>query len=121
MAKSFSPSRYERLQRLHRLLVQDREAAKSLDIQGLEAAVQDMQELVSALETETQPLSPEERRLAADIRHEVERSMYFFRRALAWVEESVQAVRGEKDPPGYSSCGDVVGTCPEGRLLSGRV
>jgi hypothetical protein len=116
-----SQSRYERLERLLRLLAQNREAAKSLDMQAMDNASQALQELVFVLETEAHPLSADERKLAAHIQLEVKRCACFFRQALAWVEDGVHMVRGDVVSPGYSPTGDRDRVYQEGRLLSGRV
>ncbi len=116
-----SQTRYERLERLLYLLVQNREAAKSLNMHEMDNASQAMQELVSVLETEAYPLSADERQLAAHIQLEAKRCTCFFQQALAWVEDSVHMVRGDEVSPGYSPTGDRDRVYQEGRLLSGRV
>lgn len=121
MSENSPCSRYEHLQCLFYLLVQERETAKSLDIAGMEAATWAMQELLSVLEADTSSLSADETRLVGSIQREVKRNAHFFQQALAWVEESAQVVRGNTDPPGYSPQGDLSRIPREGRLLSGRI
>jgi len=114
-------SRYERLQSLLSLLTQEREAAKDLDVLNMDKVTEAKENLLHALQDETQPLLPEEEILVGHIRHELKRNAFFFEQALAWVQESAQVVRGQEQSTGYSAAGDMIGTVREGRLLSGRI
>ncbi|MFO7802307.1 MAG: hypothetical protein R6V55_08450 [Desulfovermiculus sp.] len=114
-------SRYERLQGLLSLLTAERKAAKDLDVMNMDRVTEAKEELLQTLQNETQPLLPEEEILIGHIRHELKRNAFFFEQALAWVQESVQVVRGQEESTAYSAAGSMVGTNREGRLLSGRI
>ncbi len=113
--------RLEQLQHLLDLLIQERNSAKALDLQGLERATRIKQELLSALDQDSLPLSPEEELIARDIQHELKRNAYFFDQALCWVQESLQLVRGNIKSQAYSQGGSMVDSQQGGRLVSGRV
>ena len=114
-------SRYERLQSLLQLLTEEREAAKDLDLLRMDKATEAMEELLRTLSEESQPLQPEEELLVHHIQHELKRNAFFFDQALAWVQESVQVVRGHDQSSSYSAAGSIIGVTREGRLLSGRI
>lgn len=114
-------SRYEQLQSLLSLLTAERQAAKDLDVMSMDRVTEAKEEMLQALQYETQPLQPEEEILVDHIQHELKRNAFFFEHALAWVQESVQVVRGQEQSTAYSPAGSMIGTNREGRLLSGRI
>ena len=118
---SSSESRLDRLQRVITVTREEREAAKRLDWQALEAATQTKSELLSALENETAPLNADERDAAELVRQETRRNAYFLSFTLEWVQESLDLIQGSPEPPAYGYSGDVIEKWGGGRLVSGKV
>ena len=121
MSSDEKSSRLEKLRELQQILIQEREAAKLLDILGLDQATQAKEELLAGLQDERPPLSPEEEALARQVQYELRRNASFFDRALGWVRESVQVIRGDEQQSAYSPAGNMRGSSQEGRLISGRI
>lgn len=118
---SSSESRLDRLQRVITVTREEREAAKRLDWQALEAATQAKTELLATLENETAPLSEKERALAETVREETRRNAYFLSFTLEWVQDSLDLIQGSPEPPAYGYGGDVIEKRGGGRLVSGKV
>lgn len=114
-------TRLEQLQHLLDLLAQERDAAKALDLQGLERATRIKQELLIVLDQDNSALSPEEELVSREIQHELKRNANFFDQALSWVQESLQLVRGNTNSQAYSQGGCMVDSQQGGRLVSGRI
>jgi flagellar biosynthesis/type III secretory pathway chaperone len=113
--------RLDKLRELQQILIHEREAAKVLNIQGLDQATQAKEELLGELQNERLPLSPEEESLVRQVQYELRRNATFFDQALGWVRESVQVIRGDGQQSAYSPAGDMRGASQEGRLISGRI
>ncbi len=114
-------SRLECLQRLITVTRDERDAAKSLDWQALEAATQAKTELLALLEGEQDPLSDAERDLAATVREETQRNAYFLSFTLEWVQDSLDIIQGRPEPPAYGYGGDMIEKRGGGHLVSGKV
>lgn len=116
-----SQSRLERLQRVITVTREEREAAKRLDWQALEAATQTKTELLSALENETAPLNADERDAAERVRLETQRNAYFLSFTLEWVQDSLDLIQGTPEPLAYGYGGDVIESRSGGSLVNGKV
>lgn len=109
----------EHLQRLHKLVLEEREAARELDMDRLMRLLREKEELFPQLEA-ARELSPEERELAETVLWENRRNAYLFHSALNWTQENMQLLQASSSPPVYGS-GGIVEQTGEGNLLSGKV
>ncbi|ACV67898.1 flagellar protein FlgN [Desulfohalobium retbaense] len=114
-------SRLSRLQRVIDVTREEREAAKSLDWQALEAATQIKTDLLATLEDETVPLTDAERDAAEMVRLETQRNAYFLSFTLQWVQDSLDLIQGSPEPPAYGYGGDVIESRSSGSLVNGKV
>jgi len=108
------------LQRLYELLLEEREAAKELDMDRLMRLLREKEDLLPLLE-KTRELSSEERELARSIARENRRNAYLFHSALSWTRESMELLQSASAPPVYGESGGIVEQAGEGNLLSGKV
>ena len=108
------------LHRLYEVTLEERDAARDLDMDRLMALLREKEELLPLLE-ETQDLSPEERELARSVLHENRRNAYLFHSALNWTRESMELLQAASPPPIYGESGGIVEQAGEGNLLSGKV
>jgi len=107
------------LQRLYEVTLEEREAARDLDMDRLMGLLREKEELFSLLE-ESRELTPEERELAEIVMWENRRNAYLFHSALNWTRENMALLQASSIPPVYGS-GGVLEQAGEGNLLSGKV
>ena len=110
----------EGLQRLYEVLLEEREAARELNMDRLMALVREKEDLLPLLE-DVPELSHEERELARAVVHENRRNAYLFQFALNWTSEAMELFQSASAPPVYSSSGAIVDQSGEANLLSGKV
>ncbi len=115
-----TPGLKDQLQRLHQLLLKERECARALAMDELMATVQQKEALLGCLE-QVDAADAETRQLAEQIRAENRRNAYLFWSALQWIRESMQFFGRQSVPSGYGAAGATVNTANSGMILSGRV
>lgn len=125
----------EKLNRLYGLILQEREAARSLDMKRLTAVMEEKEVAVRDLSSvtlpdpaecdeddyEAQEEAEEVRALADRIREENRRNAYLFWAGLNWVRDTMEFFRSQAPPPVYDAWGGTIQAAPGGRLLSGRI
>lgn len=112
----------QKILQLLEILRQERELAKSLDLQGLEALTAEKGRLLASLELlEANEGDEELKALARTVREENRRNAYLYWSALGWVRDMMAFFGQRSVPVGYSSGGSTVTGRFGGRLLSGRV
>ena len=109
----------EYLKRLHQVVLEEREAAKDLDMERLTRLLGEKEHLLPLLE-ESRELSREERELAETVFRENRRNAYLFQSALNWTRENMELLQAASAPPVYGR-GGIVEQSGEGNLLSGKV
>lgn len=111
---------HEQLQSLYDVIIAERESAKSLDLDALQAATLLKEELLAQLDL-TDELSRKDRKLAETIRFENRRNAYLLWAALNWIRESMEFFGRKSSPDSYNPTGTLVLNKNGGHLLSGRV
>ncbi|MEA3469217.1 MAG: flagellar protein FlgN [Thermodesulfobacteriota bacterium] len=111
---------HEYLVRLRDVILEEREFAKTLDIQSLAAAMQEKEELIQVLAHVNQ-LDEEDNEIAGIIRHENRRNAYLYKATLGWIRETMEFFGKRTVASGYSADAGMVNSKVNGRLLSGRV
>ncbi|KIH77546.1 hypothetical protein SAMN05660860_00975 [Geoalkalibacter ferrihydriticus] len=115
---------YASLQRLHELILQERAAARGLDMSALNAVVREKEELIQALHEQGSLdayADDELAGLAERVREENRRNAYLFWTGLNLVRDTMAFFEKQVPPPGYGAAGLMTQTRPGGRLLSGRI
>jgi flagellar biosynthesis/type III secretory pathway chaperone len=108
------------LQRLYQITLEEREAARELDMDRLMRLLEEKQELLPELENAGQ-LTGEERELADSILQENRRNAYFFNSALSWTQENLEFLKELQAAPAYGGEGNKVTVHAEGNIISGKV
>ena len=111
---------YARMTRLHELIIQEREAAKDLDVEKLASVAEEKEALVQILGTVEEP-DEDLQALAEAIRNENRRNAYLFWSGLTWVRETMNFFGSQVPVPAYGSQGTNVQSKQGGKLLSGRI
>jgi len=112
---------------VHTVLIQlrdtirdEREHAKTLDIEAMMADVERKEILLRMLNSVTE-LHPDDRELAKEIRQENRKNAYLFRATLNWIQETMEFFGRKTVPVTYSHNGRSQNNLINGRLLSGRI
>ncbi len=110
----------EALQKLHALILRERQCVQALEVEGVLETTREKEELLQSL-AEAQELSADDRELAEHIRHENRRNAYLYWATLNWIRESMEFFGRQSTPVSYGAGAAVVRPQGGGRLLSGRV
>lgn len=111
----------EQLQKLHDLILRERECAKAVDLDGLQDVTREKEELVHRLEP-TVDGGPELRALAEKIKLENRRNAYLFWSSLKFVRDSMSFFnRQVSQPVAYGAGGRMIESGSSGLVLAGRV
>ena len=110
----------DQLNRLYQLILQERECAKKLDMDGLQALSAEKGQLVALLSPATE-LADELKGLARTIQKENRRNAYLIWSALGWIREHMAFFNQQVSQPSYGAGGTAVRNGQGGRLLSGKV
>lgn len=102
------------------IILQERECAKALDMEGLHAAMTKKEEIVKVL-AHVKSIPDAEKPLAARIRNENRRNAFLFKSTLGWIRSTMEFFGQRTVPATYSPQGSTVSSRVSGRLLSGRV
>jgi len=117
-----SSAAYEQLEKLHSIILEERECAKKLNIDGMMEATKEKERLISTIDMiDMNTIAPENKKLADLIRRENRRNAYLFWAALNWIRDTMEFFGRQVSPASYSSAGRMVTTYTNGRLLSGKV
>lgn len=111
---------HDYLIRLRDIILQEREYAKSLDMEGMATAMQEKQELIQVL-AHVQKIEDEDKPIAAQIRHENRRNAYLFKSTLGCIREVMEFFGKRTVTSTYSAQAYTVASQVNGRLLSGKV
>lgn len=111
---------HEYLVRLHDVILEEREHAKTLDMEGMQKSMHEKEELLQILAHMTD-LHGADKEIAAAIRHENRRNAYLFRATLNWIRDTMEFFGKRTIASGYSADAGMVNSKVNGRLLSGKV
>ena len=109
-----------KLERLHSLILREREAAKTLDMTALNTVIQEKEELTQVLGA-FEECDEDLFELVEEIRDENRRNAYLFWSGLSLVRESMEFFEKQVPPPGYGAHGSLAQARHGGKLLSGRI
>jgi high-affinity Fe2+/Pb2+ permease len=110
----------EKLKKLHELLMQEREYAKSLAVEKMLAAAKEKQELIRTLDP-PEKMNSEDRALAETIQTDNRHNAYLFWSALTWIRESMEFLGKQVTASSYNAGGYTTNGVNNGGLLSGKV
>lgn len=111
---------HDRLQYLHDLIIEERECAKNMDMDGMTRAAQQKEVIIEILANETE-LAEESKPLAKKVRDENRRNAYLFKATLGWIRDTVALLGNKSVVTTYSSTATTIPSTVNGRLLSGRI
>ena len=118
------PSLVASLEHLHDIILRERRAAKSFEVDSMLDLTREKEDLLQHILSEIEAvseLSPEEHRLAQAIYDENLRNAYFFWAALNWVRDSMSYIGDQLRPEYYAGSGMVHRGVNSGTMLSGRI
>lgn len=113
-------STHERLIRLHELILQERECAKTLNIKGMLETVREKEDLLQAL-SHVSLIDESSKPLARKIKNENRRNAFLFKSTLGWIRETMEFLGQKTVVTTYSAAASTVPSTVNGRLLSGRI
>ena len=105
---------------LRDVILQERECAKSLDMEGMTEAMRTKEAIVQVL-AHVKVIDEKDKPIAAQIRAENRRNAFLFKSTLGWIRQTMEFFGQKTVPSTYSSHGYTVASQVNGRLLSGRI
>lgn len=111
---------HEYLVRLLDVILQERECAKKLDLDGMVAATNEKEQLLQVL-SHFHVIDENDKPLAQKIRHENRRNAFLFKSALGWIRETMEFFGRKTVTSTYSASAYQVAAQVNGRLISGKV
>ena len=111
---------HDYLVRLRDIILQERECAKTLDIEGMTEAMAIKEEIVKVL-IHVKVIDEADKPIAAQIRSENRRNAFLFKSTLGWIRQTMEFFGQKTVTSTYSSHGYTVSSQVNGRLLSGRI
>ncbi|MGB3212410.1 MAG: flagellar protein FlgN [Desulforhopalus sp.] len=111
---------HEYLIRLRDIIFEERECAKTLDMNGMIAAMNAKEELVKVL-AHVKVIDAEDRPIATEIREENRRNAFLFKSTLGWIRQTMEFFGQKTVTSTYSASAYTVSSQVHGRLLSGKI
>jgi len=111
---------HEYLVRLLDVILQERECAKNLDMEGMEKIMGEKAELIEYLRL-AQEIEEQDKPLASRIKNENRRNAMLYQSTLGWIREIMEFFGKRSVTATYSSAASTVPSHINGRLLSGKV
>jgi len=105
---------------LRQSILNERQQAIQLNIEGMYAAMAEKEEILRVL-AHIKHLDDSDRDLAAQIRHENRRNAYLFKTTLGWIRETMEFFGKKTSTSTYSAAAGTINSSSNGRLLSGRI
>ncbi|CAG37417.1 flagellar protein FlgN [Desulfotalea psychrophila] len=113
-------STHQRLQRLHELLLEERDCAKKLNINGMLAVVREKEDLIQILSGGT-AIDDSSKPLAEKVRDENRRNAFLFKTTLGWIRATMEFLSKKTVMNTYSAAAVTVPAGTNGRILSGKI
>lgn len=114
------PKTRDKLVRLLDLILEEREYAREMDIESLEAATREKENLLNSLSV-IKEISAEDQKIAAAIRRENRRNAYLYKSVLGLIRETMEFFGKRTVTSTYAADAGTVPSQVNGRLLSGKV
>ncbi len=111
---------HEYLVRLRDIILEEREYAKALDMEGMVSAMNAKEDIVQVL-AHVQVIDEQDTPIAAEIRKENRRNAFLFKSTLNWIRETMEFFGQKTVTSTYSQNAYEVASQINGRLLSGKV
>lgn len=111
---------HEYLVRLRDTILEERECAKALDMNGMVAAMKAKEELVKVLD-HVKVIDEQDRPIASQIRAENRRNAFLFKSTLGWIRQTMEFFGQKTVTSTYSASAYAVASQVNGRLLSGKI
>lgn len=112
----------DHLKQLYKLTLEERQAAKDLDIELLTNIIRKKEDIISCFqEIDLSSMNNQEKELVEMIKEENRRNAYLFNSALSWTRENIDLLQELMVVPGYGQAGKFLEYRGEGKLLSGKV
>ncbi len=108
------------LVRLLNTIIEERESAKVLNMEGMAAAMSQKEELLQVL-AHVKVVDEKDKSIAAKIRHENRRNAFLFKSTLGWIRETMEFFGQKTVTSTYSPNAYTVASQVNGRLLSGKI
>ena len=105
---------------LKEAIIQERQQAISLNLDGMYAAMKEKEDLLSVL-AHIKDLEDVDKPIAAQIRHENRRNAFLFKSTLGWIRETMNFFGKKTSSSTYSANANEVNSGANGRLLSGKI
>ena len=109
-----------KLEYLHDLILREREAAKAVDLDALQAISNEKEELLQQLEL-TDETNPVLHSLAKKIKRENRRNAYLFWSTLKFIRESMSFFNNKIGQQAYGAGGRMLQGANSGLVIKGRV
>lgn len=101
-------------------ILEERQQALSLNLEGMYKAMQSKEEILQVLE-HINHLEEIDRNIAEEIRRENRRNAFLFKTTLGWIRETMEFFGKRTVTSTYSSHAGTVDSQVNGRLLSGGI
>jgi len=111
---------HDYLVRLLDIILEERECAKTLDMDGMTAAMQAKAEIVNVL-AHIKVVDKNDKSIAEQIRHENRRNAFLFKSTLGWIRQTMEFFGQKTVTSTYSASAYAVASEVNGRLLSGKI
>lgn len=111
---------HDKLLRLRALILEERQHARNLDMERLQSAMQEKEDLINFL-VHIQEIDSEDQKIASEIRRENRRNAYLYKSALGWIRETMEFFGKRTVTSTYAADAETVPSQVNGRLLSGKV
>lgn len=110
----------ENLLALKDAIIQEREQAIKLNLDGMYAAMKVKEELIQVL-AHVKEIDTADQAIAEQVRHENRRNAFLFKTTLGWIRETMEFFGKKTSSSTYSAQAGAVSSETNGRLLSGRI
>ena len=111
---------HDYLVRLYNIILEEREFAKKLNMEGMTGATNKKQELLQVL-AHVKIVEEQDRSIAIRIRQENRRNAFLFKSTLGWIRETMEFFGQKTVTSTYSQNGYALNSQVNGRLLSGKI
>ncbi len=110
----------DKLLRLRELIFEERQHARNLDMENLQASMKEKEDLINFL-LHVQDIDREDLEIASEIRRENRRNAYLYKSALGWIRETMEFFGKKTVTSTYAADAGTVPSQINGRLLSGKI
>lgn len=110
----------EYLVALKAAIINERQQAINLNLDGMFAAMQEKEELIHVL-AHVKNIEEVDKPLADQIRQENRRNAFLFKSTLGWIRETMEFFGKRTTTSTYSANANTINSEVNGRLLSGRI